>query len=158
MNRSNVAATAGAMVVRPGEGKTFRWGPKGTVRIIAGASTTDGSFSIVESTEPPGSGAPLHVHHGEAEAFYILDGAVQLTCGDENGHGPCWRFRLHAQGRAAQVRSCRRQAGPYADAVFAPRVRKVLCRGRLSARPAAARPAESRCFPAAGRKIRHGTA
>jgi len=83
MNRSNIGVGAGAMVVRSGKGQTFRWGPNGTVRIIAGASTTDRSFSIVESTEPPGGGAPLHVHHGEAEAFYILEGAIQLTCGDE---------------------------------------------------------------------------
>ena len=83
MNRSNIAAAPAAVVVRAGEGQTFRWGPKGTVRIIAGASTTERSFSIVESTEPPGSGAPLHVHHGEAEAFYILDGSVELTCGEE---------------------------------------------------------------------------
>ena len=83
MNRSNIGVGAGAMVVRSGKGQTFRWGPNGTVRIIAGASTTDRSFSIVESTEPPGGGAPLHVHHGEAEAFYILEGAIQLTCGGE---------------------------------------------------------------------------
>jgi len=83
MNRSNIGVGAGAMVVRSGKGQTFRWGPNGTVRIIAGASTTDRSFSIVESTEPPGGGAPLHVHHREAEAFYILEGAIQLTCGDE---------------------------------------------------------------------------
>ena len=82
-NYSNIAATAGAVVVRSGEGQTFRWGPQGTVRIIAGAASTDRSFSIVESTEPPGSGAPLHVHHGEAEAFYILDGSVELTCAGE---------------------------------------------------------------------------
>ncbi len=48
MNRSKIAATPAAMVVRSGEGQTFGWGPKGTVRIIAGASTTDRSFSIVE--------------------------------------------------------------------------------------------------------------
>jgi|SRR6185312_17313599 mannose-6-phosphate isomerase-like protein (cupin superfamily) len=83
INRSKTGAAAGAVVVRSGEGQTFRWGREGTVRIIAGASTTDRSFSIVESTEPAGSGAPLHVHHGEAEAFYILDGTVELTCGDQ---------------------------------------------------------------------------
>ncbi len=77
----DTAISAGAVVVRSGEGQTLRWGPEGTIRIIAGASSTDRSFSIVESTEPPGSGAPLHVHHGEAEAFYILEGAVELTCG-----------------------------------------------------------------------------
>jgi mannose-6-phosphate isomerase-like protein (cupin superfamily) len=83
IDSSNIRASAGAVVVRSGEGQVFRWGPKGTIRIIAGASTTDQSFSIVESTEPPGSGAPLHVHHGEAEAFYILEGSVELNCGGE---------------------------------------------------------------------------
>lgn len=83
INPSNLAAAAGAVVVRSGEGQTLRWGQEGTVRIIARASTTDRSFSIVESTEPPGSGAPLHVHHGEAEAFYILEGTVELTCGGQ---------------------------------------------------------------------------
>jgi len=80
---SDTVTSPGAVVLRTGEGRTLRWGPHGTVRIIAAADTTDSSFSIVESTEPPGSGAPLHVHHGEAEAFYILDGMVELTCGSQ---------------------------------------------------------------------------
>ena len=75
--------TAEAVVVRSGEGLALRWGPKATVRILAGAKSTHGSFSLVETTEPPGGGAPLHVHHGEAEAFYILDGTVELTCGNQ---------------------------------------------------------------------------
>ncbi|HEY7789490.1 MAG TPA: cupin domain-containing protein [Vicinamibacterales bacterium] len=77
-------ATGGAVVVRSGEGQIVRWGPAGgTIRVLAGAASTNNSFSIVESTEPAGSGAPLHVHHGEAEGFYILDGRVELTCGQE---------------------------------------------------------------------------
>jgi quercetin dioxygenase-like cupin family protein len=80
---ADIATGAGAVVVRSGEGRTLRWGPRGTIRIIAGASTTDRSFSIVESTEPPGSGAPLHVHHSEAEGFYILEGTLELTCGSQ---------------------------------------------------------------------------
>lgn len=71
------------VLVRAGEGAAMRWGPAGVVRIVAGAESTDGSFSIVESTEQPGSAAPLHVHHGEAEAFYILEGTIQLTCGND---------------------------------------------------------------------------
>ena len=77
------AKSAGAVVVRSGEGQTLRWGPTGKIRILAGADSTDRSFSIVECIEPPGSGAPMHVHHGEAEAFYILEGTVELVCGDE---------------------------------------------------------------------------
>lgn len=79
----SMTESAGAVVVRAGEGQSVRWGPAGVLRVVAGAESTDGSFSIVEVTEPPGSGAPLHVHHGEAEAFYVLDGSVQLTCGEQ---------------------------------------------------------------------------
>lgn len=77
------AGAARAAIVRSGQGQIFRWGPEGTIRILAGASSTDRSFSIVEAIEPPGGGAPLHVHHGEAEGFYILEGTIDLTCGDQ---------------------------------------------------------------------------
>jgi len=72
-----------AVVVRSGQGQTLGWGRGGKVRIVAGASSTDRSLSLVEVTDAPGVGAPLHVHHGEAEAFYILDGTIELTCGTE---------------------------------------------------------------------------
>lgn len=80
--------SSGAVIVRSGEGQTLRWGPGGKVRIVAGANSTDQSFSLVEVTDPPGSGAPLHVHHDEAEGFYILNGTIELTCGAEKltGH------------------------------------------------------------------------
>lgn len=70
------------VMVRADEGRRVRWGDGGVVRIVAGAGSTDGSFSIVETTEEPGSAAPLHVHHAEAEAFYVLDGVIELTCGE----------------------------------------------------------------------------
>jgi len=75
--------TRSADLVRAGEGRAVRWGPAGTIRFLAGAHSTDGSFSVVEAREEPGSAAPLHVHHGEAEAFYILEGEIELTCGEE---------------------------------------------------------------------------
>ena len=75
--------TKTAIIVRPAEGPAVRWGPAGTIRIVAGADSTDGSFSLVEATEEPGSAAPLHVHHGEAEAFYVVEGTIELTCGDQ---------------------------------------------------------------------------
>jgi quercetin dioxygenase-like cupin family protein len=83
ITHSEAAVSVGAVLVRSGEGQTLRWGPQTTIRIIAGSSSTNGSFSLVEATEPPGGGPPLHVHHGEAEAFYILEGTVELTCGPE---------------------------------------------------------------------------
>ena len=92
MAELETARSSGAVVVRSGEGQTLRWGRDGRVRIIAGARSTDGAFSVVEVTDAPGVGAPLHVHHGEAEGFYILDGAIELTCGDETVVGQAGDF------------------------------------------------------------------
>jgi quercetin dioxygenase-like cupin family protein len=72
-----------AVVVRAGEGESVAWGPSGRIRVVAAAETTEGTFSIVESIEPPGSAAPLHVHHGEAEAFWVVEGTIELTCGED---------------------------------------------------------------------------
>jgi quercetin dioxygenase-like cupin family protein len=72
-----------AVLVRADEGETVQWGPVGQIRVLASSHATDGSFSIVESIEPPGSGSPLHVHHGEAEAFWIIEGTLELTCGED---------------------------------------------------------------------------
>jgi quercetin dioxygenase-like cupin family protein len=83
MTHSETVSAAPAVAVRSGEGVTVRWGPAGVVRILAGADATEGSFSVVEVTEEPGSAAPLHVHHGEAEAFYVLEGEIELTCGEQ---------------------------------------------------------------------------
>jgi mannose-6-phosphate isomerase-like protein (cupin superfamily) len=83
MNQSEVASRGVATVVRQNEGSSVRWGPAGVMRILAGAESTDGSFSICEATEQPGSAAPLHIHHAEAEAFYLLDGEIELTCGEQ---------------------------------------------------------------------------
>lgn len=80
---SEVASREAAVVVRPGQGQSVRWGPSGVVRIVAGAESTNGSFSVCEVSEEPGSAAPLHVHRGEAEAFWILEGAIELTCGEQ---------------------------------------------------------------------------
>jgi quercetin dioxygenase-like cupin family protein len=47
------------------------------------ASDTDGAFSLIEAVSRPGSEPPLHTHQNEDEVFYILEGKVTVTCGDE---------------------------------------------------------------------------
>ena len=51
--------------------------------IQATAQSTNGQLSIIEVTEPPGAEAPLHVHHREDEAFYVLEGDVTIHVGDQ---------------------------------------------------------------------------
>ncbi len=58
-----------------------RWWGGGLAVIKASASDTGGQMTIVEVTEPPGAEAPLHVHHNEDEAFWVLDGAVTFEIG-----------------------------------------------------------------------------
>jgi len=58
-----------------------RWWFNNLAVIKATAADTGGQMTIVEITEPPGSRAPLHVHHREDEAFWILEGEVTLEVG-----------------------------------------------------------------------------
>jgi quercetin dioxygenase-like cupin family protein len=69
------------VAVGNGEGEA-RWWFAALAVIKATAADTGGQMTIIEVTEPPGSEAPLHVHHREDEGFWILEGDVTLTVGD----------------------------------------------------------------------------
>ena len=60
-----------------------RWWFAGLAVIKAGAADTNGQLTVVEVTEPPNAQAPLHVHHREDEAFYVLEGSATIYVGDE---------------------------------------------------------------------------
>jgi len=65
------------VVVRPGEGRHVA-----NVEFLARtADTPRFNFSII--TKQPGEGPPLHVHPGEDDAFYILEGEVVMIVEDE---------------------------------------------------------------------------
>lgn len=53
-----------------------RWWLGSLAVIKATSADTNGQLTIIEVTEPPGAEAPLHVHHREDEAFWILEGSV----------------------------------------------------------------------------------
>ena len=46
------------------------------ITLKASAKTTNGAFSLIEQVAPVGFAPSKHVHHGEDEAFYILDGEL----------------------------------------------------------------------------------
>ena len=77
----NSTALQEPVVVANGEGEA-RWWFAALAEIKATAADTNGQMSIVEITEPPGAEAPLHVHHHEDEAFWILDGSATFEVGD----------------------------------------------------------------------------
>ena len=71
------------VVVRRDEGEA-RWWFESLAVIRATAQDTNGQMAIVEVTEPPGAEAPLHVHHREDEAFFMLEGSATIQVGDES--------------------------------------------------------------------------
>jgi quercetin dioxygenase-like cupin family protein len=69
------------VAVAKGEGEA-RWWFASLAVIKAKAVDTGGQMTIIEITEPPGSQAPLHVHHREDESFWILEGDLTFEVGD----------------------------------------------------------------------------
>lgn len=67
--------------VSAGDGEA-RWWFGALAVIKATAADTGGQLCIVEVTERPGAEAPLHVHHREDEAFWVLEGDVTIEVGD----------------------------------------------------------------------------
>src|SRR5437773_66940 len=52
-------------------------------RFLATGDDTNGKYALWEALVPPGGGPPPHVHSREEEGFYILEGEITLTVGDE---------------------------------------------------------------------------
>ena len=62
-----------AFVLQPGEGRSIDLG-NFLMTVKAEAGDTAGAFTLLEATEPPNFGPPMHIHRNAAEAFYVLEG------------------------------------------------------------------------------------
>jgi len=58
------------------------WFLRNRMMIRATAEMTGGAYGLVETWLPPGFSPPLHVHHREDEAFWVLEGVMTMVCGD----------------------------------------------------------------------------
>jgi mannose-6-phosphate isomerase-like protein (cupin superfamily) len=59
------------------------WFFQNRMTVKATAETTGGAYGLVESWVPVGASPPLHVHHREDEAFWVIAGRVRFVCGGE---------------------------------------------------------------------------
>jgi len=66
-----------------GGGLADVWWKTGRVTVKTRGAETGGRFSQVEIDDPRGTAPPLHIHHQEDEAFYVLEGEVTVFAGDE---------------------------------------------------------------------------
>jgi mannose-6-phosphate isomerase-like protein (cupin superfamily) len=72
-------------VLQPGEGRLIDLGGF-SMSVKASDDGTDGMFTLLEADEPPDFGPPLHIHHGIAEAFYVLQGEYIIFLDGNESH------------------------------------------------------------------------
>ena len=66
----------------PGTGRGT-WAMGSLFEHLAGPEQTAGSLGVALVTQPPGIATPVHRHHHEAEALFLLDGEVTYLAGEE---------------------------------------------------------------------------
>jgi quercetin dioxygenase-like cupin family protein len=56
------------------------------------SSDTDGNFSVVEVTSPPGAFVPAHVHVEQDEYFHVIEGEFEFTIDGKTVKAPAGTF------------------------------------------------------------------
>ena len=89
---SSPGTEAGAANISPAESFAFARGRRSLDRsvwysgwlltFLATAEETRGQFALIEATSRKGNVPPRHIHHGEEETFYVLEGEMTVSVGD----------------------------------------------------------------------------
>jgi mannose-6-phosphate isomerase-like protein (cupin superfamily) len=80
-----------AYVLQPGAGRSIDLGGF-SMSVKATDEDTGGMFTLLEADEPPDFGPPLHIHHGIAEAFYVLEGEYIIFIDGDEARCPAGSF------------------------------------------------------------------
>ena len=72
----------GAVRVPPGEGKKL-WVAEELMTFVISGEDTGGKYALTDSTVPPQGEAPAHIHHREDEAFWVLEGDLEVLVGED---------------------------------------------------------------------------
>ena len=94
---TSAGATPRGFILGPGEG-TPVWFLGNLMVVKATAESTNGAYGLLESLVPAGSAPPLHVHHREDEAFWVLEGALTVRCGAETWRAPAGSYVFLPRG------------------------------------------------------------
>jgi mannose-6-phosphate isomerase-like protein (cupin superfamily) len=83
--------------VLPGDGPSV-WSLGGRFTVKLDDAGSQGRFSLVEAIALRATEPPLHVHHREDEAWFVLDGHMTFFVGDSAFEAPSGTFVLAPQG------------------------------------------------------------
>jgi mannose-6-phosphate isomerase-like protein (cupin superfamily) len=81
----------GVVILGPGEGRAIDLGTFAMSLKVTGKETS-GAFSLLEATEPPDFGPPMHVHHDCGEAFFVVEGEYRIFIEAEEHRCPAGSF------------------------------------------------------------------
>jgi mannose-6-phosphate isomerase-like protein (cupin superfamily) len=88
-----------AYCLRPGEGPSV-WSLGGRFTTKLDGSGAEGHFALVESLAFQSTEPPLHIHHREDEAWYVLDGEMTFYVGAETLKATAGSFVFAPRGVA----------------------------------------------------------
>ena len=75
--------TAGRLFHRPVATGPAYWGPGDHYTFLVTGDESGGAYFAMEALVPPGGGPPPHIHSREDETFYLVEGEIEFTLGDD---------------------------------------------------------------------------
>ena len=97
--------TARPIVVAPGEGTTIEGPAGGPLTFKVRGEQTGGALTAFENVIAPGSGPPLHVHAGEDESWYVIDGTLRFRLDEDERLAPHGAFVFVPRGTVHAFRN-----------------------------------------------------
>ena len=76
-------ATKGQAIVRHSDEGEAIWAVGSLFMVKLTVEESGGPLSVMQVAGLPGGATPLHVHHAEAEAFYLLEGEMTYHAGEK---------------------------------------------------------------------------
>ncbi len=68
----------------PPDGGKKLWVTDELITFKVSGEDTGGAYSLTDSTVPPQGGPPPHIHHREDEAFWVLEGELEILVGENS--------------------------------------------------------------------------
>ncbi len=76
-------ATKGQVIVRHSDDGEAIWAVGSLFMVKLAVEESGGPLSVMQVVSLPGGATPLHVHHAEAEAFYLLEGEMTYQAAEK---------------------------------------------------------------------------
>ena len=91
----------GAVYVPPGEGKKL-WVAEELMTFVISGEDTGGKYTLTDSTAPSQGEVPPHIHHREDEAFWVLEGDLEVLVGEDEIGASAASF-VHLPGGVSSI-------------------------------------------------------